>query len=56
MDRDTELLQDDQGSVATEYVVILILVTVAGIGAWVEWREAVEADAGAHYQTFGYPT
>ena len=50
-----ELLQDEAGLVTVEYVVVLILVAIAGITGWVAWRDAVETDASAEYQTFGYP-
>ena len=50
-----EILQDEEGLVTVEYVVVLILICVAGITGWVAWNDAVEADASAQYQTFGYP-
>ena len=51
----SDLRRDERGAVAVEYVVVLILVVIAAITAWVEWREAVENDASNEYQTFGYP-
>ena len=50
-----EILQDEEGLVTVEYVVVLILICVAGITGWVAWTDAVEADASTQYQTFGYP-
>ncbi len=50
-----EILQDEEGLVSVEYVVILILVCVAGITGWVSWTDTVENKASNDYQTFGYP-
>ncbi len=49
------LSADERGAVAVEYVVVLILVIIAAITAWAQWRQAVENDASNEYQTFGYP-
>ena len=56
MDAPTELLQDEDGAIATEYVVVLILIGIAGIAGWLEWRETVSSKAANDYQSFGYPT
>lgn len=50
-----DVLQDEEGIVSVEYVIVLILVCIAGITAWVSWREAVQNDASTHYTQFGYP-
>ena len=47
--------RDERGGVAVEYVVVIILVVVAAITAWAQWRQAVTEDASNEYQTFGYP-
>ncbi len=53
--RDRSLLEDEDGAIAVEYIVILILVVIVAISAWVQWRDAVVNDASNEYQTFGYP-
>lgn len=51
-----QLLRDDErGGVSTEYIVILILIAIIGIGAWVDYYGAVRDDADEEYQQFGYP-
>lgn len=52
--QEREVLQDEEGIVSVEYVIVLILVCIAGITAWVSWREAVQNDAASHYTAFGY--
>ncbi len=47
--------RDERGGVAVEYVVVIILVVLAAITAWAQWRRAVTEDASNEYQTFGYP-
>ncbi|MEM9192243.1 MAG: hypothetical protein AAGF12_23925 [Myxococcota bacterium] len=50
-----DLLNDDEGAVYVEYLVIVVLIGIAAIAAWFEWREAVRNDAANEYQSFGYP-
>jgi Flp pilus assembly pilin Flp len=53
--RMSALRDDERGGVSTEYIVILILIAIIGIGAWVSFHDAVRDDADEQYQQFGYP-
>ncbi|MAQ19620.1 MAG: hypothetical protein CMN30_33060 [Sandaracinus sp.] len=50
-----ELLDDEEGAVFAEYVVILILVVVAAVLVWQGLHDSIVDDAKAEYTTFGYP-